>query len=101
MTALATTDALFFGLLDRAAAEARLREATDGCEDGELFLEYRESEGISIDDGRIRTASYDATRGFGLRAVSGEAAGYAHAGELSDAALARAAVRAPQGSSTS
>ncbi len=91
MTALATTDALFFGLLDRGAAEARLREATEGCEDGELFLEYRESEAISIDDGRIRSASYDATRGFGLRAVSGEAAGYAHAGELSDAALARAA----------
>ena len=73
MTALATTDALFFGLLDRGAAEARLREATEGCEDGELFLEYRESEAISIDDGRIRSASYDATRGFGLRAVSGEA----------------------------
>lgn len=91
MTALATTDALFFGLLDRDAAERRLREATEGCEDGELFLEYRESEAIAIDDGRIRSASYDATRGFGLRAVSGEAAGYAHAGELSDAALARAA----------
>jgi TldD protein len=91
MTALATTDALFFGLLDRDAAQARLREATEGCEDGELFLEYRESEAIAIDDGRIRSASYDATRGFGLRAVSGEAAGYAHAGELSDAALARAA----------
>ena len=91
MTALATTDALFFGLLDRDAAERRLREATAGCEDGELFLEYRESEAISIDDGRIRAASYDATRGFGLRAVSGEAAGYAHSGELSDAALGRAA----------
>ena len=91
MTALATTDGLFFGLLDRDAAERRLRDATAGCEDGELFLEYRESESIAIDDGRIRAASYDATRGFGLRAVAGEAAGYAHAGELSDAALARAA----------
>jgi TldD protein len=91
MSALATTDALFFGLLDRDAAERRLRDATEGCEDGELFLEYRESEAIAIDDGRIRAASYDATRGFGLRAVSGEAAGYAHAGELSDAALMRAA----------
>ncbi|MBR0669850.1 metalloprotease TldD [Neoroseomonas soli] len=91
MSALATTDALFFGMLDRDAAERRLREATAGCEDGELFLEYRESEAISLEDGRIRSASYDATRGFGLRAVAGEAAGYAHAGELSDAALARAA----------
>ena len=91
MSALATTDALFFDTLDRAAAEALLARATQGCEDGELFLEYRESEAISLDDGRIRSAAYDTTRGFGLRAVSGEAAGYAHAAELSEAALARAA----------
>ena len=91
MSALAATDALFFELLDRGAAERRLRQATEGCEDGELFLEYRESEAISLDDGCIRNASYDATRGFGLRAVSAEAAGYAHAGEISDAALHRAA----------
>ena len=65
MTALSITDDLFFGLLDRAQAERHLRDATAGCEDGELFLEYRESEAISLDDGRIRTASYDATRGIG------------------------------------
>ena len=91
MTALATTDRLFFDLLDQAAAEQLLRGATEGCEDGELYLEYRESEAIALDDGRIRSASYDATRGFGLRAVREEAAGYAHAGELTEAALARAA----------
>lgn len=91
MTPLAVTDSLFFDLLDRAASERRLREATEGCEDGELYLEYRESEAIALEDGRIRSASYDAVRGFGLRAVRGEAAGYAHAGELTDAALARAA----------
>ena len=91
MTALAVTDRLFFDLLDRDAAERRLQDATEGCEDGELYLEYRESEAIALDDGNIRSASYDAMRGFGLRAVRGEAAGYAHAGELSDAALGRAA----------
>jgi len=91
MSALATTDALFFAELDRDAAARRLAEATEGCEDGELFLEYRESEAIALEDGRIRSASYDATRGFGLRAVAGDAAGYAHSGELTDAALARAA----------
>ncbi|MFM7303331.1 MAG: PmbA/TldA family metallopeptidase, partial [Alphaproteobacteria bacterium] len=89
MNALGITDELFFTLLDRAGAERQLRDATAGCEDGELFLEYRESEAISLDDGRIRSASYDATRGFGLRAVAGEAAGFAHAGELSDASLSR------------
>jgi TldD protein len=92
-TPLAVTDRLFFadGSLDRSAAETVLREALSGAEDGELFLEYRESEAISLDDGRIRSASFDASRGFGLRAVLGEAAGYAHAGELSEAALRRAA----------
>ncbi len=90
-TPLALTDRLFFDTLDRAAADAVLRDAVAGAEDGELFLEYRESESISLDDGRIRAAGFDATRGFGLRAVLGEAAGYAHAGEISEAALKRAA----------
>jgi TldD protein len=89
--ALAATDTLFFSMLDRAAAERLTADAMRGAEDGELFLEHRESESISLEDGRIRAASFDATRGFGLRSVAGEAAGYAHAAELSEAALARAA----------
>src|SRR3712207_9235215 len=87
---LAVTDRLF-AELDRDASERLTREALAGAEDGELFLENRESEGIALDDGRIRSASFDATRGFGLRAVLGEAAGYAHAGDLSQAPLRRAA----------
>ncbi|HWX50152.1 MAG TPA: metalloprotease TldD [Roseomonas sp.] len=91
MTALDTTDRLFFRDLDRGAAERILSGALAGAEDGELFLEYVESEAISLDDGRIRSASFDATRGFGLRAVQGEAAGFAHGGEISESALKRAA----------
>ncbi|WP_431271227.1 metalloprotease TldD [Dankookia sp. P2] len=90
-TPLSVTDRLFFAELARAGSERILKQALDGAEDGELFLEYRESEMISLDDGRIRSATFDATKGFGLRAVAGEAAGYAHSGELSEAALARAA----------
>ena len=56
-----------------------------------MFLEYRESETLSLDDGRIRAAGFDTSLGFGLRAVAGEATGYAHAGEISEPALARAA----------
>ncbi|MDQ1080738.1 metalloprotease TldD [Pseudoroseomonas cervicalis] len=91
MSALETTDRLFYRELAPEQATARLREALSGAEDGELFLEYTESEAISLDDGRIRSASFDASRGFGLRAVAGEAAGYAHGGEITEAALARAA----------
>ncbi|MCS6890130.1 MAG: metalloprotease TldD [Rhodovarius sp.] len=89
--ALATTDRLFFEEFDRGRAEWLLREALAGCDDGELFLEYRENEAISLEDGRIRAASFDVSRGFGLRAVAGEAVGYAHAGELEEGALRRAA----------
>ena len=89
--ALATTDSLFFATLDRASAERLTATAAKGGEDGELFLEHRETEAIALEDGRIRSASFDAMRGFGLRSVAGEAAGYAHAAEISEAALARAA----------
>ncbi|KUF08779.1 metalloprotease TldD [Pseudoponticoccus marisrubri] len=76
--------------LDRDRTAAILRDALSGAEDGELFLERRRSETLVFDDGRVRTASYDASEGFGLRAVRGEVAGYAHATELSEAALRRA-----------
>jgi TldD protein len=77
--------------LDEAAALRALRAATDGAEDGELFLERSRSEALVFDDGRVRTASYDASEGFGLRAVKGEVAGYAHSTTISEAALLRAA----------
>jgi TldD protein len=90
---IAIADRLFHNVagLDRDVAARHIATALEGADDGELFLEYRESEGISLEDGRIRSASFDTRRGFGLRAVLGEASYYAHAGELSDAALARAA----------
>ncbi len=81
----------FDTLLDRDAALKVLRAATDGADDGELFLERRRSEALVFDDGRLKTASYDASEGFGLRAVRGDVAGYAHSTELSEAALKRAA----------
>lgn len=93
MTDLAATDDLFFAnaALSRERAEAVTDEALSGADDGELFLEYRQSESIMFDDGRVKSASFDTAQGFGLRAVSGEATGYAHASELSEAALKRAA----------
>lgn len=81
----------FETLLDQETALSVLREALAGADDGELFLERRRSEVMSFDDGRLRTASYDASEGFGLRAVRGETAGYAHSTEISERALRRAA----------
>jgi TldD protein len=61
------------------------------ADDGELFIEQRQTESFVYDDGRLRSASFDESEGFGLRAVSGETAGYAHSTDLSLAALKRAA----------
>ena len=80
--------------LDQDRTLALLREAVAGADDGELFLERRRSEVLAYDDGRVKTASYDASEGFGLRAVRGETAGYAHSTEVSESALKRAVATA-------
>ncbi len=74
-----------------ADALAILQSALHGADDGELFLERSESEMLVFDDGRLKSASYDATEGFGLRVVAGEKAGYAHSSEISTAAIRRSA----------
>ncbi len=63
----------------------------EGADDGELFLEYRQSEALGFDNGRLKQATYDTAQGFGLRAVKDEAVGYAHASDVSEQALIRAA----------
>ena len=98
MSDLALTDDLFFTKtgMDRARVEKLVAEALNGMDDGELFLEYCQSESLSLDDGRIKSASFDTAQGFGLRGLSDEATGYAHASDLSEEAIRRAgqAVRA-------
>jgi TldD protein len=100
MTALDRTDSIFFGKagLDLTRVEGIAADALAHSDDGELFLEYSQSEALSWDDGRLKSASFDTSQGFGLRAVVGEMQGYAHAADLSEPALKRAAetVRAVQ-----
>ena len=76
--------------LDRDAALEILRNTLIGADDGELFFERCRSEVLSFDDGRLRTSSFDASEGFGLRAVQGETIGYAHSTEISEQAMRRA-----------
>lgn len=91
---LAATDHLFFeraaSRLGRDEAQTLTADALAGMDDGELFLEYRESEGLSLDDGVIRSASFDTSSGFGLRSVLGEETGFAHSDEISAKSLRRA-----------
>ena len=85
--------------LDRVRLNKIVAHGLDGADDGELYLEYRQSEILVFDNGRLKQATYDTSQGFGLRAVKDEAVGYAHASDMSEAAIARAAdaVRAVKG----
>ena len=62
-----------------------------GADDGELFLEYSQTEALMFDNGRLKQATYDTSQGFGLRAVKDDAVGYAHSSDVSLPALIRAA----------
>src|SRR4051812_3408843 len=84
---------LFFSRtgMDRGRVQQTVDQALKGADDGELYLEYSQSESFSFDDGRLKAATFDTSQGFGLRAVAGEATGYAHASDISEDAIARAA----------
>ena len=75
MDHLAQTDDIFFTgtNLEQDKAQQIVRQALAGADDGELFLEMRHSEMLAFDDGRLKSASYDQSSGFGLRAIAGEA----------------------------
>ena len=85
--------------LDKVRVGKLIDRGLEGADDGELFLEYKQSEMLVFDNGRLKQATYDTNQGFGLRAVKDEAVGYAHASDVSEGAIARAAeaVRAVNG----
>lgn len=86
-------DSPFFtaAALDKPRSGRIVADALYGMDDGELYLEYTQSESLVFDDGRLKQSSSNVHQGFGLRAVKGEAASYAHASDLSEEALKRAA----------
>jgi TldD protein len=88
---LATSSLIDRAGLERAGVAKIISRGLEGADDGELFLEYRQSEALLFDNGRLKQATYDTAQGFGLRAVKDEAVGYAHASDLSEQAIIRAA----------
>jgi TldD protein len=99
MTVTPTSSLIERAGLNRARIRRHLAHGLEGADDGELFLEYRQSELLVFDNGRLKQATYDTSQGFGLRAVKDEAVGYAHASDMSETSIARAAdaVRAVKG----
>mgnify|MGYP000029429915 FL=1 len=97
MNTNSSDNSYFFTKSDNDSAFSSLRpqrildEALHGMDDGELYLQYAQSETFSFDDGRLKNAAFDTSKGFGLRSVLGEVTGFAHSSELTNDALKRAA----------
>src|ERR1700735_5805102 len=91
MTNPATTSLLDRASLDRDAVRHQIARGLEGADDGELFLEYSQTEALMFDNGRLKQATYDTSQGFGLRAVKDDAVGYADSSAVSLPALIRAA----------
>jgi TldD protein len=85
------TDLLSLFDCDEHTLSQTVAKALKGSDDGELYIEHAQAESLSFDNGRLKGGSFNTDQGFGLRAVAGEAVGYAHSGELSQSALNRAA----------
>ncbi|MBC6402598.1 MAG: metalloprotease TldD [Hyphomonadaceae bacterium] len=86
--------------LDAARAQAIVDETLSGTDDGDLFVERSASESLTFDDGRLKTAGFDTSSGFGLRCVVGDTSGFAQSTDLTEVALRRASnavVMAKQG----
>ena len=83
MTNPATTSLLDRANLDRDAVRREITRGLAGADDGELFLEYGQTEALGFDNGRLKQATYDTSQGFGLRAVKDDVVGYAHSSDVS------------------
>src|SRR5881392_4480511 len=90
MTSVDPRHFLYRGL-DPDGAKRLAHEHLSNHDDGELYLQYSASEAFGFDDGRLKTADYHSSSGFGLRGVTGETTAFAHANEISEAAIERAA----------
>src|SRR6201998_2039111 len=91
MTDPATTSLLDRAQLDHDTVRREVARGLAGADDGELFLEYSQTEALTFDNGRLKQATYDTSQGFGLRAVKDDAVGYAPSSDVSPPALIRAA----------
>ena len=93
MNSLPITADLFFGQteLNQEKIDKIVSETLSKVDDGELFLEHCQSESMIFDDGQLKSASFDTSQGFGLRAIADDSTGYAHSTSLTEESIKQAA----------
>ena len=85
-------ESLFFkdSALDNKKVDKIVTDSLANADDGELYLQFEESENFVFDDQRLKSASFDVSKGFGLRAVAEDTTGYAHSSDINEDALKKA-----------
>src|SRR5690554_8174673 len=84
-------------LLDPCGVDARTIERVLGSLMGhrldyaDLYFQYRRAEGWSLEEGIVKSGSFDIEQGVGVRAISGEKTAFAYSDDISEAALEDAA----------
>src|SRR5262249_47185171 len=83
-----------FGLTSSALERLLGSQLAGRVDHADLFLEYRISEELTLEEGAVKKASRHVSQGAGIRAQSGERTGYAHTDDLALPNLEEAARQA-------
>ncbi len=83
-----------FGLTSSVMERLLGSQLAGRVDHADLFLEYRVSEELSLEEGAVKKASRHVSQGAGIRAQSGERTGYAHTDDLALPNLEEAARQA-------
>ncbi len=92
--AVATPTPHDFGLTPQTIHRVLVAALDRGGDFAELFLEYRHSASILMEEDIIKKTAENVAMGAGLRVLAGDQTGYAYTNDLSFSALRRAAVTA-------
>ena len=83
-----------FGLTSSVLERLLGSELAGRVDHADLYLEYRISEDLTLEEGAVKKASRHVSQGAGIRAQSGERTGYAHTDDLALPNLEEAARQA-------
>ena len=61
---------------DDAKIASKIDDSLSNFDDGELFVEETFSENVTFDDNKVKSASFDNEKGFGLRGVTGDSVSF-------------------------
>ena len=75
---------------DDEKVKLKVDELLNHSDEGELFIEEVFSENITFDDNKVKNASYDQDKGFGLRTVEKDSVNFSHNSQLTEDALINA-----------